>query len=243
MIPPSPASPELGPARIPRKPPVSKVARALLVEADQEEVSEEKVEQAFARAAASREMPCSDADDVSFAASAAPTVVEPEVSQTEASTTEAQQASPGEQPVWPSLREATTGWDFCSEAAASEGSSWLDVQDSNAHVPSKPEVPLPAVATGISAWGLRAEEGADTAPARPSFAELLRSQAGANVQQAALPPAAGTRLQVSSRRRVPAAGREAAIGEECELCDDGFPAAHGWSKEHKANWNSRIQRK
>jgi len=134
--------------------------------------------------------------------------------------------------AWPSLREATAGWDFCSDDSDSEDedADWVEVKEEN--MPS--EAPAASPEKNLS-------------PQRNpglSFAELLRLQPPAGVH----PPAEGTRMV--SKRLVPRRCRrekEVSTEKENEESDD-FSGnernrAHGWSKQHKGSWSTRANRK
>mmetsp|Transcript_9560 Transcript_9560/g.15628 ORF Transcript_9560/g.15628 Transcript_9560/m.15628 type:complete len:259 (+) Transcript_9560:81-857(+) len=143
---------------------------------------------------------------------------------------------------WPTLREAVTGWEFCSERSESEESDmWetlpepaIDVNSDEEFLNvSNKDVPEPIFSGG---------EG----EAPRTLAEILRKQLdveGAGCQ----PPMFGTRIPAHTSDACSTSclfKAPCVVDDECDQCevvsDFRMP---GWSKDHKASWNKQYQRK
>jgi len=158
---------------------------------------------------------------------------------------------------WPSIRESTMGWDFCSESSEDDD-SWTEMQEMDVALAAPAAMGHAAVGTHehgaparrpLSGKGLGGEAGEAAAPAAaagvPTFAELLRSGLAAPSERGLRPPAAGVRLAWQSHRQsnaAPAVGRPQSGGAD-EALEPEEPRRHGWKKQHKSAWSARSQRK
>jgi len=144
---------------------------------------------------------------------------------------------------WPTLREAVTGWEFCSERSESEESDmWetlpepaIDVNSDEEFLNvSNKDVPDPIFSGG---------EG----EAPRTLAEILRKQLDVEGAGCCQPPMFGTRIptHTSDACSTPCLFKApCVVDDECDQCevvsDFRMP---GWSKDHKASWNKQYQRK
>jgi hypothetical protein len=153
--------------------------------------------------------------------------------------------------VWPSLREAVSGWDFCSEGSDTED-MWelpepameLDFQyvDLLENSPNKSESSTTPF-NGAEASGTLDSarcSGTLSTTLKMSMAEVLRSRHDVTVQ----PPRFGTRLPPTDltpqARETPSF---IASSSDEKLSDHISNHRHGWTKQHKSSWNKKLQRK
>jgi len=148
-------------------------------------------------------------------------------------------------PAWPSLREASSGWDFCSDVSDDESDLWQDL-------------PEPAMSLGDADFALSAKapeslEEAITAMPKPSFANVLRSESNDEATHV-LPPAPGTLMPAFRARPLLRRSGVAATQHDGEAMDDDeeeeeandelcFQQYHGWTKQDKASHSTNYQRK
>lgn len=140
---------------------------------------------------------------------------------------------------WPSLREATVGWDFCSDAS-----------DDECEEPSSPTQSWCVVPSSKSPRAAKKAEAAKKVQAAGvvSFAELIKGDG--NLPKADLPPAVGTRMPLSSRppraQHSPSAspsGDDKENEQNNTVEDEFLPPGRGWKKQHKASHSAKLQRK
>lgn len=131
---------------------------------------------------------------------------------------------------WPSLDEAAfAGWRFCGELSgddASEEASWL-VVSTGAASPKAAATCNPPLAQKLSA-----SEPSGPKPPRAGT-RLWRSRAS-------LPPR-GEAVEEDSPG--PAAEDDESAGDLWDPSCHGSRVPHGWKKQHKASWNTKLQRK
>jgi hypothetical protein len=150
--------------------------------------------------------------------------------------------------VWPSLREAASGgWDFCSDASDDEreeepvvqdkamNASWCFVPTAGLSCPLESKAKIPC-----------SKDGEAKSVRKTSFAEVLR----AGSPSSALPPASGTRVPTAIVRASPVRRGAATRSGRDDSEDDMQPEdslrdnrSHGWKKQHKASWSTKLQRK
>jgi len=128
-------------------------------------------------------------------------------------------------PAWPSLREASNGFDFCSDCSDDE-EFW--------------ELPGPALAMEDEA-----PLEAPTSEAKFSYADSVRHASSALAHM--LPPVSGTRapppFQLRSQGHdapVPASTANFSAEDDADV---HFQSTHGWTKAHKASHSKKQQRK
>jgi len=139
-------------------------------------------------------------------------------------------ADAADEPTWPSLREATSGFDFCSDCSDSE-ELWET---------------LPEAALDID----DSVSPQDAAKPKLSYAESLRQHSSGEFARVS-PPACGT-LAPPPNAKQPvqrsARGISSIISaNDCDIYDQDLeshgPQRHGWTKQHKTSWNKKQQRK
>jgi len=143
-----------------------------------------------------------------------------------AQTTPEMNCLPSDEDAWPSMREATCGWDFCSEAS--------DLDDWEA-LP-EPSVPLEPVVQNERA--------------QKTYAEAMKTNTYADGNFKS-PPFHGEISPPTYRLEV----RKASASQKSPRCEDldedcdALPILgkdcrwHGWTKDHKRNRNAKVQRK
>jgi len=132
-------------------------------------------------------------------------------------------------PLWPSLREACSGFDFLSNCADEEDMAFL-----------WEDLPEPALAMEELA-----QPETTTSKVKLSYADSICRPSASPVHM--LPPASGTRtlppFQLRSqghKEPLPASATGVTAGDDEDF---DFQSAHGWTKEHKASHSKKQQRK
>lgn len=156
--------------------------------------------------------------------------------------------------TWPSLREASSGWDFCSDASEEED-LWQDLPEPAVSLDVSPKSgetstksnPAPAK------WCYVPAEQAEAVAASPkmSFADMLKEQPKVQAGHVS-PPAPGTVMPTIRgrplQRRTGGTSRTALQnGDDADQINEDLELAfvsqyHGWTKQHKASRNARYQR-
>jgi hypothetical protein len=149
--------------------------------------------------------------------------------------------------TWPSLREATSGFDFCSDASEDEDDDWEDLPAPAVSLDESP----PSVAYSRSeAYAHNVEEAeileCKNVNPQMSFADVVRDQSNEDghvsspAMKALVPP---FRAQPLRRRTSSAPTQLPADDDTDEINEHLFlEQRHGWTKQHKAPWNTRYQR-
>jgi len=140
-------------------------------------------------------------------------------------------AADADEPTWPSLREATSGFDFCSDCSDSE-ELWEDL-------------PEPALDIDDSV-----PQAATAAKPKLSYAELLcQNPSGPSAR--VNPPACGTLVVPPNAKQPlqrPGHGISNTVSpNDGDIHDQDFEShvtqRHGWTKQHKTSWNKKQQRR
>jgi len=166
----------------------------------------------------------------------------------------------GNASTWPSLREASSGWDFCSNASEDED-LWQDLPEPAVGLDETPQSGESSKKPNASpsSWCYVPANGnaesdqqeAITSSPKMTFADMVREQPEDQVAHVS-PPAPGAIMPTIRgrplQRRNGSTSRTAMLdGDDADQVNEDLEHAfvsqyHGWTKEHKASHNARYQR-
>lgn len=166
----------------------------------------------------------------------------------------------GNASTWPSLREASSGWDFCSDASEDED-LWQDLpeplialdESPQSGQSSKKSDASPASWCYVPAGGNTPTEQTEAITSSPkiSFADMVREQPKEQADHVS-PPAPGALMPTIRgrplQRRSGSKSRTAMCdGDDADEINDDLEDTfvtqyHGWTKDHKASRSARYQR-
>jgi len=135
--------------------------------------------------------------------------------------------------VWPSVREAASGWDFCSDVSEGDSDMWQDL-------------PEPAMNLDIpfSEFLMNAEAPLQFVSSDPklSFADVILSESNEPFGDASRVPA----ISAQCRSRVTSTKHDGKAADDVkeQANEELFvPQNHGWTKKHKSSRSTKYQRK